>query len=75
MKKAFLIHAEWTKIESMAKDLDLKNFKIKKQKREPNNSEILQNWFPREISSPSFICTNLKFLREVLLNHAKYIES
>ena len=26
LRKAFLIHAEWTEIESMAKDLGLKNF-------------------------------------------------
>ena len=75
MRKPFLIHAEWTEIESMTKDLDLKNFKIKKQKRGPNNSEILQNWFLQQISSPSLIYTNLKFLRELLLNHAKCIES
>ena len=31
-----------------------KTFKIEIQKGGPNNSDILQNWFPTEISSPLF---------------------
>ena len=29
---------------------------------------------PQKLGPPSLICTNLKTLREVLLNHAEYIE-
>ena len=32
-----------------------KTFKIEIQKGRPNNSDILQNWFPPEIRSPLFI--------------------
>ena len=38
----------------MAKNLGLKKFKIQIQKGGPNNSDILQNWFPPEISSLVF---------------------
>ena len=31
-----------------------KTFKIEIQKGGPNNSDILQNWFPPEIRSPLF---------------------
>ena len=31
-----------------------KTFKIKTQKGRPNNSDIMQNWFPPELSSPLF---------------------
>ena len=31
-----------------------KTFKIKKEKGRPNNSDILQNWFPQEIRCPLF---------------------
>ena len=31
-----------------------KTFKIEIQKGRPNNSDILQNWFPPEIRSPLF---------------------
>ena len=31
-----------------------KTFKIEIQKRGPNNSDFVQNWFPKEISSPLF---------------------
>ena len=49
-------------------------FKIEKQKGGPNNSDILQNWFPPEVISRILIYTNLKTLRKVLLNHAEDIE-
>ena len=32
-----------------------KTFKIEIQKGRPNNSDLLQNWFPPEIRSPLFI--------------------
>ena len=59
----------------MMENLGLENFKIEIQEGRPNNLDILQNWFPIEIRSPSLICTNLKTLRKVLLNHAEYIET
>ena len=31
-----------------------RTFKIEIQKGGPNNSDILQNWFPQEIRSPLF---------------------
>ena len=45
-----------------------KTFKIEIQKRGPNNSDFLQNWFPSEIRSSSLISRNFKTLRKVLLN-------
>ena len=45
-----------------------KTFKIEIQKRGPNNSDFLQNWFPSEIESSSLISRNFKTLRKVLLN-------
>ena len=51
-----------------------RTFKIEIQKGGPNNSDILQNWFPQKLGPPSLICRNLKTLREVLLNHTKCIE-
>ena len=32
----------------------LKTFKTEIQKEAPNNSEVLQNWFPAQIRSPLF---------------------
>ena len=47
MQNAF-IYNEWRS------NLVNKTFKTELQKGGPNNSDILQNWFPTEIKSPSF---------------------
>ena len=55
----------------------LKNFtfKIEKQKGGPNNSNILQNWFPpQKLGLLSLISRNFKALRKILVSHAEYIE-
>ena len=44
------------------------------RKGRPNNSEILQNWFPQKLDPHSLSCRNLKTLGKVLLNHAECIE-
>ena len=51
-----------------------RTFKIEIQKGGPNNLDILQNWFPPKIKSPSLICRNFRTLKKVLLNHAENIE-
>ena len=51
-----------------------KTFKIDIQKKGPNNSDFLQNWFPPEITSHSLICRYFKILRRALQNHAECIE-
>ena len=52
----------------------LKTFKIEMQKEQPNNSVVLQNWFPQEIRFPLFNLRNFKSLKKVLLDHAECIE-
>ena len=49
-------------------------FKTEMQNGGPNNSDILQNWFPQKLGPPSFISRNFKTLRKVPLNHPEYIE-
>ena len=50
-------------------------FKIEIQKGGPNNSAVLQNWFPpKKLGPPSLIWGNLKKLRNVLLNPVECIE-
>ena len=39
-----------------------------------NNSDILDDWFPSEISPPSFISRNFKALRKVVPEHAAFTE-
>ena len=58
MQNAFKSN-EWQRL------YDLKTFKIEIQKRRPNNSEFLQNWFPPEIPSPFFSLYKLKNPEEI----------
>ena len=51
-----------------------KNFKIQIQKGGPNNSDILQNWFPKKLGPHSLIWRKFMTLTKLLLNHAEYNE-
>ena len=54
LREALLNHAEYIKMQLTTKIWIKKTFKIEIQKAGPNNSDILQNWFPPEIRTPVF---------------------
>ena len=74
LTKVLLNHVECIEIYWMTINLGPSNFSNWNTEGGPNNSAVLQNWFPQEIRSPSLIWENFKKLTKVLLNHVECIE-